>query len=103
MNNKLFNEFINSEDLETYKNNNFEKYTNYVTDSDLKIIFENIDKTDYTYMGCSRWMNLDNILDTLINKKINNPNIELSKLGIISMHETFPPQIKYYLAFNNNK
>ena len=100
MNNKLFDEFLNSEDLELYKNNNLENFTKYVTPRDLEIIFETIDKTDYTYMGVSRWLNLDNILDKLINKKINNPNLELSKLSIILIHETFPPQIKYYLAFN---
>jgi hypothetical protein len=99
MNNKLFEDFINSEDLEIYKNKNLEKYTKYVTSRDLEIIFETIDKTDYTHMGCDRWLNLDNILNTLINKRIENPNIEFIKLSIISIHEMFPPQIKYYLLF----
>ncbi len=99
MNNKLFEDFINSEDLEIYKNKNLENYTKYVTEKDLEKIFETIDKTDYTHMGCDRWLNLDNILNTLINKRIENPNIQLDKLVIASIHETFPPQIKYYLVF----
>ncbi len=101
-NNNLFYEFINSEDLELYKNNNIDNYKKYVTKRDLEIIFETIDKTDYTYMGVSRWMNLDTILDSLISRRIENPNIEFNKLSIISIHETFPPQIKYYLAFNKS-
>jgi hypothetical protein len=99
MNNKLFDEFLNSEDLKIYKNKNLENYTKYVTDRDLEIIFETIDKTDYTHMGCDRWINLDNILNILINKRIENPNLELNELNIISIHETFPPQIKYQLVF----
>ena len=96
----LFNQFINSEDLERYKYKNVENYKIYVTHRDLEIIFETIDKTDYTHMGCDRWINLDNILDSLINKKIENPKLELDKLSIISIHETFPPQIKYQLILN---
>jgi hypothetical protein len=100
MNNaNLFNEFINSEDLELYKNNNIDNFTKYVTPRDLELIYDGIDKTDYTYMGVSRWMDLEYILDKLINKKINNPNLELNKVKIIQILETFPPQNKYYLAF----
>ena len=98
-NTNLFNEFINSEDLEIYKNNNIDNFTKYVTHRDLEIIFDGIDKTDYTYMGVSRWMYLEYILDKLINRKIQNPNLQLTKISIISTHEMFPPHIKYYLVF----
>ncbi len=98
MNNKLFEDFINSEDLEIYKNKNLENYTKYVTEKDLEKIFETIDKTDYTFMSCDRWIGLEFILDSLINKKEDN-NLELDKLIISSIHETFPPQIKYQLVF----
>jgi hypothetical protein len=76
MNNaNLFNEFINSEDLELYKNNNIDNFTKYVTPRDLELIYDGIDKTDYTYMGVSRWMDLEYILDKLISKKMNNPRL----------------------------
>jgi hypothetical protein len=94
----LFNEFITSEQLEIYKNKNLDKYTKYIKQTDLEKIFETIDKTDYTFMSCDRWINLEFILDSLINKKEDN-DLELDKLIITSMHETFPPQIKYQLVF----
>ncbi len=94
----LFNEFITSEQLEIYKNKNLDKYKKYITPIDLEKIFETIDKTDYTFMSCDRWIGLEFILDSLINKKEDN-NLELDKLIISSIHETFPPQIKYQLVF----
>jgi hypothetical protein len=99
-NTKLFNEFITSEDLEKYKNNNLENYTNYVTHRDLELIFDGIDKTDYTTMGCLRWKDLSHLLDKLINRKIENPLLKLEKVKIIRILETFPPQNQYYLSFN---
>ncbi len=99
-NTNLFNEFITSEDLEIYKNNNIENYTKYVTHNDLELIYDGIDKTDYTQMGMSRWMDLSQILNKSINRKIENPNIELKSVKIIQILESFPPKNKYYLTFN---
>lgn len=100
MDDKLFNEFIKSHDLISYINEHKDLYMKYITHNDLILIFEGMDKTDYTQCGCKRWLNLEYLLNEVINRKKENSSLELKSVKIVKILETFPPQNKYYMNFS---
>jgi hypothetical protein len=100
---ETFNDFLNCEQLITFKklNNNFD---NLISINELKIIFDNMEKTDYTQTGRDRWLDLNYLLSKIINKKnteiSNNKKITLTNLCIDYVIETFPPRNVYNFSFS---
>jgi hypothetical protein len=94
-----FEDFINSDDIIEYKSNNKEFDTLFSVD-ELQIIFNAIDKTDFSQMAVPRWLDLKPILDQIVKTKDVHANASLTKLTLSCIHETWPPQNKYYYYYN---
>lgn len=88
-----FNDFLNSEQIIYYKKT-IPNFDNFITNSELKAIYDNIDKTDYSVMAKSRWLDLDYIIERIITVKMSHDMI-LNKIKLKVIHETFPPKNDY--------
>jgi len=94
-----FEDFINSNEIIEYKESN-EDFDKMFSEDELQIIFNVMDKTDYTQMGTDRWLDLKAILDQIYKNKIVHKNAVLCKMTLSCTHETWPPQNKYYYYYN---
>ena len=94
--------------VETYEYM-LEQYERYKDDKDMiseeemKIIFDNMDKSDYTSMGRERYMDLKEIKMKVIMDKLYNKDRKLSGLKLTDSLETYPPQNSYEYAFLEKK
>jgi hypothetical protein len=98
-----FDDFINSNEIKEY--NNELKYFDTTIDTvfsinELRIIFNAIDKTDYTHMALPRWFELQSILEQITKTKILHSNAVLSKMTLRVIHETWPPQNRYIYHYD---
>ena len=94
-----FTDFLESEDLINYKINNV-LFNKYITANDLLILHNGIDKTDYTQMGCTRWRDLDIILNKIIDVKRNEPSSILNNVKLVASLGCFPPINRYAVNFD---
>ena len=97
-----FNDFLNSEQINYHKNNIYD-FNILISESELEVIFNCIDKTDYSVMAQPRWLDLDNIIDKIINVKRKHMNMILTKISIKNIHETFPPINDYIYSYEIKK
>jgi hypothetical protein len=93
-----FNEFLNSEQI-IYHKNNISDFNILFSNSELEVIYNNIDKTDYSVMARPRWLDLNDILDKIINVKRKHQYMTLNKISIKTIHETFPPINDYVFYY----
>ena len=97
-----FEDFINSDDIKEYKSNNKEFDSLFSVD-ELQIIFNVMDKTDYTQMARDRWLDLKSILNQILETKLVHKNASLTKMTLSRIHETWPPQNKYIYNYDFSK
>jgi hypothetical protein len=89
-----FEDFLKSDELKELKikYSDFDKNISY---DEINIIFQGIDKTDFTYCGVSRWRDLDEIISIVYNSKENDSSKKLKKVLLVRQIELWPP-INYY-------
>ena len=103
-----FEDFLNSEDMNYLRTKYKDKDKNKGKDLDLDLdldqlisigefqaIFNGIEKTDYTQYGLSRWRDLEQIINDIIERKKEHKICKLKKLFIEYSLETFIPYNKY--------
>jgi hypothetical protein len=93
-----FEDFLNSEEMKQYKDSHLD-FEKLFSIQELEIIFNSIDKTDYSHMGIGRWFDLHVILDQIYKNKLLHTNVILSKMIHNVIHETWPPHNKYYYHY----
>ncbi len=96
-----FYDFINSDDMIAMKNkySEFDKFFNM---AELEIIFEGIEKTDFTYCCENRWRDLEMIIDNIIERKKKYKDCKLKKIVLASCHEKWPPVNNYVYHYDVN-
>jgi hypothetical protein len=85
-----FDDFLNSDQI-NYHKNLIPNFNDLITKSELKAIYDGLDKTDYSVMAKPRWLDLDDILERIIDVKSTHKNMILNKISIKMIHERFPP------------
>ena len=88
-----FSDFIKDPQLQQYISLHANFYE-HISEKDLNIVFNAIDKTDYTCTGANRWLDLEYILDQLMETSKKVVSIKL-----VSQQETFPPRNLYKFVF----
>lgn len=91
---ETFEDFLNSEELSKLKEK-YSDFDNYISQDELEMIFQGMDRTDFTQAGVSRWRDLDKIVHTVFSKKKYSPNYKLKKIVLVEQQEIWPP-INYY-------
>lgn len=97
-----FEDFLNSDEIKNYResyNDSYIDFNKIFSINELEIIFNSIDKTDFTHMGVSRWFDLNSILEQITNTKKLHTKAILSKMTHSVVHETWPPCNKYYYHY----
>ena len=94
---ETFVDFLEDPQLKDFISKNKEFYK-YISEIELRMIFDAMDKTDYTCTGVDRWLDLEQIL----NKIIGNTNT-LKSIKLVSQKETFPPQNLYHIMFEKSE
>lgn len=94
-----FEDFINCDQIIKYKKK-IRNFDEMFSIDELQIIFNAMDKTDYSQMGRNRWLDLESLLNLILKtKNVHNLAI-LTKLTLSGARETFPPQNIYNFDYN---
>ena len=72
-----------------------------LTDSEIKLIYDAMDKNDYTEMGRDRFMDYNRMVDKVHGLKKENGNKTLTSVKLIIVKESYPPQNVYEYKFLN--
>lgn len=73
-----------------------------LSESEMNIIMENMDKTDYTVYGdYPRWMDLERICKEVIEMKANYKTWALEKMCVFKRSGAIPPYTYYRYEFKN--
>ena len=75
---------------------------NLLTEDELSVIAKNMNKTDYRKYGAPRWLDLENIIKTVIEMKNSYPKFTLTNLDIGGQIDTLPPKTFYRYEFTDD-
>lgn len=75
---------------------------NLLSEDELSIIAKNMNKTDYRKYGVPRWMDLENIIKTVVEMKNSYPKFTLTNLDIGGQIDTMPPETFYRYEFTDD-
>ncbi len=76
---------------------------NLLTEDELSVIAKNMNKTDYRKYGqYPRWLDLENIIKTVIDLKNSYPKFTLTNLDIGGQIDTLPPKTFYRYEFTDD-
>ena len=70
-----------------------------LNERELKIITDNMHKGDYTHMGRSRYIDLDDLIKQVEADKIQNPGKQLKTVQLTRQLESYPPHNFYNITF----
>jgi hypothetical protein len=96
-----FYDFIKSDDMNLMKNKHSD-FDKFFSMDELQIIFEGIEKTDFTSCGETRWRDLEMIIDNIIERKKKYKECKIKKLVLASSHERWPPINNYVYHYDVN-
>ncbi len=74
---------------------------NLLSEDELSVIAKNMNKTDYRKYGAPRWLDLENIIKTVVEMKKSYPNFTLTNLDIGGQIDTLPPKTFYRYEFTD--
>ena len=72
-----------------------------LSEEELSIIAKNMNKTDYRKYGATRWLDLENIIKTVVEMKNRYPKFTLTNLNIGGQIDSVPPQTFYRYEFTD--
>ena len=104
--NRILREFKRRENIEESKTMIGEKEKNIdgfylLSEDELSIIAKNMNKTDYRKYGATRWLDLENIIKTVVEMKKRYPKFTLTNLDIGGQIDSLPPQTFYRYEFTD--
>ena len=105
---RILQEFKRRENIEEAKTMIGEKEKNIdgfylLSEDELSIIAKNMNKTDYRKHGkYPRWLDLENIIKTVIDLKSSYPKFTLTNLDIGGQIDTVPPKTFYRYEFTDD-
>jgi hypothetical protein len=105
--NRILREFKRREDISESKTMIGEKEKNIdgfnlLSEDELSVIAKNMNKTDYRKYGqYPRWLDLENIIETVVEMKKRYPKFTLTNLDIGGQIDVLPPQTFYRYEFTD--
>ena len=105
--NRILREFKRREDIAESKTMIGEKEKNIdgfnlLTEDELSVIAKNMNKTDYRKYGqYPRWLDLENIIKTVVEMKKRYPKFTLTNIDIGGQIDVLPPQTFYRYEFTD--
>jgi hypothetical protein len=105
--NRILREFKRREDISESKTMIGEKEKNIdgfnlLSEDELSVIAKNMNKTDYRKYGqYPRWLDLENIIKTVVEMKKRYPKFTLTNLDIGGQIDVLPPQTFYRYEFTD--
>jgi hypothetical protein len=105
--NRILREFKRREDIAETKTMIGEKEKNIdgfnlLSEDELSVIAKNMNKTDYRKYGAPRWLDLENIIKTVVEMKNSYPKFTLTNLDIGGQIDTLPPKTFYRYEFTDD-
>lgn len=70
-----------------------------LTEEELAIVMEGMDKHDYSHMGHPRFLDLESLTKQVENGKRSNPGKSLKRVRLIMSQESYPPHNTYEVVF----
>jgi hypothetical protein len=77
---------------------------NIITDEDIKIIFDGMDKCDYSVCGINGWLDTNKLVENIILIKSNQKysDFRLKKVSKGMSQDSYPPSNSYSIEFIND-